>query len=73
MWHWILNVTGTNIPANGSKWYNFWSGFGSDLGIFGAVVIYLRHQNCHKKGCPRLGKHPYKHLKYCKKHHPAEK
>jgi hypothetical protein len=73
VWHWLLNVTGTVIPANGSKWYNFWSGFGSDFGeiaILGSIIALYKHHNCTVKGCPRIGHHsvtgtPYK---TCHKH-----
>jgi hypothetical protein len=73
IWHWLLNFTGTNIPANGSKWYNFWSGFGSDLGelvIIGSVVALFRHHNCTVKGCWRIGHHPVTGTPYktCHKH-----
>lgn len=73
IWHWFLNFTGINIPSNGSKWYNFWSGFGSDLGeiaILGSLLGLYRHHNCTVKGCWRIGHHavdgtPYK---TCHKH-----
>ena len=76
-WHWLLNVTGTNIPTNGSKWYNFWSGFGSDLGevvIIGSLIGLYKHHNCPVKGCWRIGRHqvdgtPYK---TCHKHATVE-
>lgn len=72
VWHWILNFTGVHIPSNGSQWYNFWSGFGSDLGevaIIGAVIQLVRQYNCHHKGCWRLSHHvTAKGYKLCKTH-----
>lgn len=38
--------------------YQFWSGIGSDVGeltILTAAVVWVRHHNCHRKGCWRLG------------------
>lgn len=77
MWHWFLNVTGTR-PSSSVLWYNFWSGFGSDLGegtILVAVIGGYRHVNCHVKGCVRIGRHEYDmngvKYKLCRKHHPA--
>jgi hypothetical protein len=65
------------------KGYNFWSGiagsFASDwqnltLPIMGA--LFLRHHNCHVKGCWRLGHpHPEHHWPSCRRHwdHELEK
>src|SRR5580704_13686983 len=73
IWQWFLNVTGTNIPSGGSEWYNFWSGFGSDLGelvIIGSIIGIYKHHNCVVKGCWRIGRHPVKGTPYltCHKH-----
>lgn len=73
IWHWLLNVSGTNIPSNGSKWYNFWSGFGSDLGevvIIGSIITVYRQHNCTIKGCWRIAHHPVDRTPYktCHKH-----
>lgn len=62
-------------PRTPSTAYNFWSGFGSDIGevtIIGLALGAIRHINCHAKGCWRPGKHlvdgtPFK---VCAKHHP---
>lgn len=75
IWHWILNFTGTHIPSTGSQWYNFWSGFGSDIGevvIIGGVWSLYRKHNCHVKGCWRIGKHAVDGTPYivCATHHP---
>ena len=77
IWHWFLNFTGTKIPPNGSKWYNFWSGFGSDLGelvIIGSLIGLYRHHNCPVKGCWRIGRHPVAGTPYktCHKHATIE-
>jgi hypothetical protein len=73
IWHWLLNFTGTNIPTNGSKWYNFWSGFGSDIAefaIIGSVIGLYHHHNCAVKGCYRLSHFDVKGTPYktCHKH-----
>ena len=73
IWHWILNFTGTNIPTTGSKWYNFWSGFGSDIGevvIIGSLISLYKQHNCTIKGCWRIGRHPVSGTPYktCHKH-----
>lgn len=76
VWLWVLNVTGTHWPQPTSQWYNFWSGFGSDIGevaiIGGLIQIYRKH-NCHQTGCWRIGKHPVGDgtIVVCKKHHPG--
>ena len=45
----FIGLTSTN------KMYNFWSGFGSDIGELAIVGALYRHVNCHEKGCWRLG------------------
>jgi len=61
----------TPLWGNG---YQFWSGIGSDAGevtlIIGAVTWYY-HNQCHVDKCHKIGKHPFKHYKLCKKHHPG--
>lgn len=47
-----LGLTNPSGPV-----YLFWSGFFGDVTIFAAAVLFLRHKNCHRKGCWRLG-HP---------------
>jgi hypothetical protein len=60
-------------------YYNFWSGFGSDLGeatLISAVCVGVytgvRKVNCHTRGCWRIGHHPLDGTPYilCKHHHP---
>jgi hypothetical protein len=67
------------LGADGREWYNFWSGFGADLGqiaLLGAAIGLYRRHNCHVKGCWRLGKQPLEHdgatWMVCHKHHPAD-
>ena len=38
--------------------------------LLGAVVVAIRHHNCHVKGCWRLGRHPHEQYKLCARHHP---
>ena len=68
-------------PSDGGPdlYYNFWSGFGSDLGeatLISAVGIGVytgvRKVNCHTKGCWRIGHHPLQGTPYilCRHHHP---
>ncbi len=76
--HWIALHTGT-LHGGPDLYYNFWSGFGSDLGeatLISAVAIGVytgvRKVNCHTKGCWRIGHHPLDGTPYilCKHHHP---
>lgn len=76
VWHWFLEVTGSNNTSG--TWYGFWSGFGSDLGEFailgGLISIYRQHV-CHVNGCWRLGRHKVDGTPYttCHRHHPELK
>ncbi len=76
--HWFALHTGT-IHGGPDLYYNFWSGFGSDLGeatLISAVGIGVytgvRRANCHTKGCWRIGHHLLDGTPYvlCKHHHP---
>ena len=74
--HWLAVHTGTDAP--GDVWYNFWSGFGSDLGevaILGGLIGFAKRENCASKGCWRLGLHLYEKdgvtHKLCRHCHPA--
>jgi hypothetical protein len=76
--HWFALHTGT-IHGGPDLYYNFWSGFGSDLGeatLISAVGlgVYtgIRKVNCHTKGCWRIGHHPLEGTPYilCRHHHP---
>lgn len=77
--HWFATHTGT-LHGGPDLYYNFWSGFGSDLGeatLISAVSIGVytgvRKVNCHTKGCWRIGHHPLDGTPYilCKHHHPG--
>ena len=76
--HWVALHTGI-INGGPDKYYNFWSGFGSDLGeatLISAVAIGVytgvRKVNCHTKGCWRIGHHTLEGTPYvlCRHHHP---
>ena len=78
--HWTAVHTGTVYSASNPIYYNFWSGFGSDLGeatLIGAVSIGLytavRKVNCHTKGCWRIGHYPLDGTPFhlCAHHHPG--
>lgn len=77
--HWFALHTGT-LHGGPDVYYNFWSGFGSDLGeatLISAVGIGVytgvRKVNCHTKGCWRIGHHPLDGTPYilCRHHHPG--
>jgi hypothetical protein len=76
--HWLALHTGV-LNGGPDRYYNFWSGFGSDLGeatLISAVGIGVytgvRKVNCHTKGCWRIGHHPLDGTPYilCRHHHP---
>lgn len=77
--HWFAVHTGT-LHGGPDVYYNFWSGFGSDLGeatLISAVCVGVytgvRKVNCHTKGCWRIGHHPLEGTPYilCRHHHPG--
>ncbi len=52
------------LGTDGRSWYDFWSGFGADLGqiaFVGAAIGLYRKHNCHVKGCWRIAKQPLEH------------
>ena len=76
--HWFAVHTGT-LHGGPDIYYNFWSGFGSDLGeatLISAVCVGVytgvRKVNCHTRRCWRIGHHPLDGTPYilCKHHHP---
>jgi hypothetical protein len=76
--HWFALHTGID-NGGPDKFYNFWSGFGSDLGeatLISAVGVGVytgvRKVNCHTKRCWRIGHHPLDGTPYilCRHHHP---
>lgn len=70
LWNTFAHLAGFDNVSG--AWYGFWSGFGSDLGLFAAVAIYIRSRNCHVKGCKRFRTHQVFGTPYraCQKHHP---
>jgi len=77
--HWFSFHTGTTTTHPNPVYYNFWSGFGSDLGeatlittVGLGVYTGVRKANCHTKGCWRIGHHPLEGTPYhlCAHHHP---
>ncbi len=76
--HWLALHTGT-LHGGPDLYYNFWSGFGSDLGeatLISAVGLGVytgvRKVNCHTKRCWRIGHHQLEGTPYilCRHHHP---
>jgi hypothetical protein len=76
--HWLALHTGT-LHGGPDLYYNFWSGFGSDLGeatlitaVGVGVYTGVRKVNCHSKGCWRIGHHALEGTPYilCRHHHP---
>jgi hypothetical protein len=77
--HWLALHTGT-LHGGPDLYYNFWSGFGSDLGeatlitaVGVGVYTGVRKVNCHTKGCWRIGHHVLEGTPYilCRHHHPG--
>jgi hypothetical protein len=77
--HWFALHTGI-LHGGPDLYYNFWSGFGSDLGeatLITAVGVGVytgaRKVNCHTKGCWRIGHHVLEGTPYilCRHHHPG--
>ncbi len=70
--HWLAYETGSENTAGAPPNYNFWSGFGSDLGeatLVAAVLgIYHKH-NCHQKRCLWIGRHLVDGTPWCNRHH----
>lgn len=68
MLHFLLHLLG--IDTQQSYAYDFWSGVGTQLAVLGGTLAALKHHNCHKKGCWRLGHVDPKHgFPSCRKHH----
>ena len=66
--HWIGGDSANGTP------YLIWSGIVGDAALVGAVIAFIRHKNCHVKGCPRLGRHTVQGTDHvvCRKHHPQD-
>jgi hypothetical protein len=67
--HGLAHVLG--LDSASGYWYLFWSGFGGDVAIIGALlaspVVYWRHHECHEARCLRLG-HPFEGVVKCRRH-----
>lgn len=78
-WWWVEIHLG--ISRGGpDPYYNFWSGFGSDvteLLVLVTAIQLLRHANCHTKGCWRIGHKvegtPFRLCHHCHPDHPGNK
>jgi len=64
--HWFLHITG--IDTQQSPFYDFWSGFGTQISPLVAVFIWYHHHTCHIKGCYRFAKYHVDDYMVCKKH-----
>lgn len=65
---WLAEFIG--LTGSG-PWFNFWSGFGSDLSMFAAIGVFAYKHNCHVKRCHRFGKVTVDGLCVCWRHHPS--
>ena len=74
--HWLTVHTGSSNTPGAPPNYNFWSGFGSDLGeiaIIGGLVTVVRRHNCEVHGCWRPGRHQTAAgHNVCRVHHPED-
>ncbi len=60
----LLHLLGLDVPP--SRWYDFWSGMGSDLGELAILGAVWHHLNCHQERCWRIARH--RHDGYCRRH-----
>lgn len=73
IFHWLQEVTGTNIgiPGHTPRWYNFHSGIEGNLALFGAIYLAYWHHTCHQHHCYRWARYTTAAGdKICKTHHP---
>lgn len=62
LYHWLLRGDGYQITSGPIIVISAW--------VYG--IAWLRHHNCHVKGCWRLGHlHPEHGRPVCRHHHPA--
>lgn len=66
MWHliqhWLAYMTGSLNTGGTPPNYNFWSGFGSDLGeitLIGAALTVYKRFTCHTWWCVRHGTYDF--------------
>jgi len=69
LWRDLLHVTGSSNVSG--TWYGFWSGFAGDIPLFVGLGVFLRHRNCHRRGCWRLQWRSHEGELLCRRHHPA--
>jgi hypothetical protein len=74
----VVMSLGHLLGADGRNWYDFWSGFGADLGqiaLVGAAIGLYRKHNCHVHRCWRIAKQQVEGTQWmvCHKHHPDGK
>lgn len=67
---WLVHVSGLDDPSG--RWYLFWSGPFPDIPLLVLGAAWLRHRNCHARGCPRIGRFPVEGTAWtvCSRHHP---
>lgn len=76
MFHWVVHVLG--IDTQQSWAYDAWSGcipaLFTGTGLSAGLWAFLRHRNCHVRGCWRLGhrKVPGTDHLVCRRHAPHE-
>lgn len=61
-------------PLHGDG-YQFWSGIAGCIPFVAypaMFLLYLRHHNCHRKGCWHLG-HPHEGRVLCRRHRSQPK
>jgi len=74
----VVMGIGHLLGADGRNWYDFWSGFGADLGqiaLVGAAIGLYRKHNCHVHRCWRIAKQQVEGTQWmvCHRHHPDGK
>ena len=60
--HWLAYMSGSMNTSGAPPNYNFWSGFGSDLGeltLIGTCLAVFKRHNCQLRGCWRIGRHEF--------------
>jgi hypothetical protein len=80
--HWLTYHTGSQNTPGSPPNYNFWSGFGSDLGEYaivaslaGHLALVWRQRTCHRYWwCWRHPHYPLEGTPYmlCRRHHPDD-
>lgn len=73
IWSGLLHILGVE-PRSPSTAYNFWSGFGSDVGELAIIGGVWKMVNCHEVGCWRVGtkvtmEDNGHHYRRCGRHH----